>query len=370
MTTVTIPTILQQALLQNKDQMRINGVDRQQIVLIVLAIGLITAGHYLFAPRFGVAHNLLQRLYYIPVIWSAYRYGLKGGLYASVLSSLLYLPHVLISWNKMPEYQINQILEIILFIVIGTAAGRLFDQKTNQQHLLQKYEKMASFGNLSRSIIRSLRVPLKAIKGMLITLEHHSGSYPAITPCTDVISSQISVIENVRNDLISLVERKKMRLKKRNLNEILFEFMSAINTELKLSNISLTKRVSNINIHAYTNKKAIHEALHHLTEILIGSNQASQHLVLYVSESQSLSWIGATVKDPLLNTDNLNGSSDSRADNLMDYRLLPVVNTMNNHFGEARFRWAQDQLIEFRLEFPKKLKLPWHLRDEPIKSRL
>lgn len=328
----------------------------------------VTIGHYLFPPQYGLLHNVLQRLYYIPIIWSAYAYGKKGGFLASTISAVVYLPHILMSWKPNPEYQLNQLLEVLLFVLIGTPAGMLFEQKVRQQKMLQSYEKMAMFGSLSRSVIRSLKVPVKVIKGMLISLEPMARRNAGLDSCISIISEEIDQIENVRSELISLVERKKLRLKKQNLNKVMFDFAGEIEQSLRLRNITLTRMAAGVNLAAYCNKKALTNALHHLVGAMVDANPEVKRLKLYTGESATNLWLGATVGEIQLDSYFSSSLSYLDTDNYPNYDLISVVNTINNHFGDVRFRWTGDKMTEFIFVFPKKLKLPWYLKDNPTRQ--
>jgi len=61
--------------------------------ILGILISVVTIGHYLTPQANVIVHNVLQRLYYIPIIWAAYRYGIKGGLIVSLISGIMYLPH-------------------------------------------------------------------------------------------------------------------------------------------------------------------------------------------------------------------------------------------------------------------------------------
>ncbi len=99
----------------------------------------VTIGHYLTPREYSVIHNVLQRLYYIPIIWAAYKFGVRGGIIVSIISGAVYLPHILLGWQEHPEYQLNQIIEISLFFIVGWCAGYLFEQKVRNHQLLQSY---------------------------------------------------------------------------------------------------------------------------------------------------------------------------------------------------------------------------------------
>jgi len=87
-----------------------------------LTILLISALHYLTPIESAVLHQIYQRLYYIPIILAALRFGVRGGLGAALLASVSYAPHIVLHWEHQNyDYALNQYAEIALFFVIGVA---------------------------------------------------------------------------------------------------------------------------------------------------------------------------------------------------------------------------------------------------------
>lgn len=334
--------------------------------LLGIILLIVTTGHYVTPLENHIVHNILQRLYYIPIIWAAYRYGIRGGLIVSVISGAVYLPHILLGWQSHPEFQLNQIIEIVLFFAVGWCAGYLFEQQAHSHRMLQSYEKMALFGNLSRSIIRSLKSPIRAIQGMLQVLGPMERRNPALQSCVQVIRDEITRIESVRSDLISLVERKRLRLKKQNLNEIMFQFASHIEVGLKLSGLQLSRQAQEVKILAELNNGALSSVLHQLVGTIVERNPQARQLTLFTGQSSSFSWIGASLGAITLDSKYHGELAELSCEYHHEYDLVSVLSIMNNHFGDARFRWNEDRMVEFILVFPKRLKLPWYLRDETL----
>ncbi|SHJ78692.1 hypothetical protein [Paramaledivibacter caminithermalis] len=87
--------------------------------------------HYFTAVSRWDIHDFLRRLYYVPIIISAFRFRLKGGVLSSLVISLLYAPHLFVPYVVFLGHGditvLNQFLEIIMFIVIGTATGFLVE---------------------------------------------------------------------------------------------------------------------------------------------------------------------------------------------------------------------------------------------------
>jgi signal transduction histidine kinase len=162
-------------------------------IAIGVTILLVTTLHFLTPTDQIVWHEIYQRLYYIPIIAAALLFGLRGGLAASVFTTVVYSPHVYLHWQHGHfDYSINQYAEIVIFNLVGGTMGALGDrlqrareraernaeqrreaydelQRTFEQ-LLQA-EKLSSLGELSAGIVHEVRNPLASIKGAIEILE-------------------------------------------------------------------------------------------------------------------------------------------------------------------------------------------------------
>jgi signal transduction histidine kinase len=149
-------------------------------------IAAATALHYLTSPSLILWHNLFQRLYYLPIIYAAIYFGWRGGLLASLVSALCYIPHIFTAWHHMPDYAMNQYAEIIVFFLVGTVTGVLADvgrrqrlelEATSRQlanvnrelqdsfEQIKRADRLSAIGQLSSSLAHEIRNPLAAIDG-------------------------------------------------------------------------------------------------------------------------------------------------------------------------------------------------------------
>lgn len=159
---------------------------------IGLSITLITALHFATSTEYLVMHEVFQRLYYLPIIYAAYRYGLQGGIATSIGSAIVYIPHVYIHWHHYHIYALNQYAEMILFQVVAIVTGFLANSERKQRSRsdqtaaelqvaysnLQKAvdqlvlaERMNTVGQLALALVHEVRNPLGAIRGATEALE-------------------------------------------------------------------------------------------------------------------------------------------------------------------------------------------------------
>lgn len=162
-------------------------------IVIAVVIILITVLHFLTPTDQIVWHEIYQRIYYVPIIAAALIFGLRGGLAASLFTTIIYSPHIYLHWQHGHfDYSINQYAEIVIFNLVGGIMGALGDRlrksreraernaeekrkaydelQTTFQQLLQA-EKLASLGELSAGIVHEVRNPLASIKGAIEILE-------------------------------------------------------------------------------------------------------------------------------------------------------------------------------------------------------
>ena len=148
--------------------------------LPIAVIGLL---HYGTEPDHAWVHNVLRRLYYLPIIVAAFRGGLRGGLVASFVVSATYLPHAFLhlggTGHTDPAGPWEKGLELILYNAVGGIAGYLasaerrrrwqLEQALHEQRRLQKQlvraGRLSALGELVAGVAHEIRTPLHALRG-------------------------------------------------------------------------------------------------------------------------------------------------------------------------------------------------------------
>lgn len=156
-----------------------------RVVVVAVGIASATALHYLTPSSLLLWHNLFQRLYYLPIIYAAVYFGWRGGLAASAVSAVCYIPHILMAWRSTPNYAMNQYAEIIVFFLVGTVTGVLSDRGNKQRRELEdlnrelessfeqikRADRLSAIGQLSASLAHEIRNPLASIDGATNLIE-------------------------------------------------------------------------------------------------------------------------------------------------------------------------------------------------------
>jgi PAS domain S-box-containing protein len=116
-------------------------------VLVAVAVVVITYFHY-YPPHLDFTshenfHILLRRLYYIPILFAAFRFGIKGGLLTSLTVTALFIPHAVMSMGGLLENtSLENLFDVILYNGLALITGAVVEAKRRQAQRYQEVLKL------------------------------------------------------------------------------------------------------------------------------------------------------------------------------------------------------------------------------------
>ena len=147
-------------------------------VFLWLPVVAVTVAHFGTPMEHEWLHDVLRRLYYIPIIVAAFLFGLRGALLTSIVVTLLYLPHAF--WMIGPHAQhhgmihadptgtANKLLELVLYNVVALVTGLLVEREQRARRDVEG--KMVEMQAMERQLIRAGR--LQSLGEMTAGLAH------------------------------------------------------------------------------------------------------------------------------------------------------------------------------------------------------
>lgn len=159
-------------------------------MLVVIGIGML---HFLTPGYMIFHHDMYRRLSYFPIVLGAIWFGVWGGLVLAVMSSIAFIPHVLLYIGQGAETYLSELTEILLYLAAGTVTGVIAGRESllrrrykdlsekleksyaklhHETQLLLEVEeqlsaaqKFSALGKLSASLAHEIKNPLSSIKG-------------------------------------------------------------------------------------------------------------------------------------------------------------------------------------------------------------
>jgi signal transduction histidine kinase len=214
---------------------------RWRLALIVTGVLAISVSHYLTPAAYFHLHLAYQRLYYLPILFGAFWFGLRGGLLTALFTSILYLPHIFLHWGHEPIYRSNQLAEILLFFVIATVAGVLIERIRREQErhrrtaeqLARAYEQLQAsverlrlldrlsvLGALSAAMAHEIKNPLGSIMGSMEILESAVPPEDEKREFVAILKKEIGRLSDIVTRQLDLVRPERSERSPQDVGEI------------------------------------------------------------------------------------------------------------------------------------------------------
>jgi len=238
------------------------------LVLVVIAIGLL----HFFTPAYMIFyHDTFRRLSYFPIVLGAIWFGVWGGLVLAVLSSIAFIPHVLLYIGDSARTYFGELTEIILYIAAGTVTGiiasresrlrnrykelsekleKSYDKLHRETQLLLEVEeqlgaaqKLSALGQLSASLAHEIKNPLSSIKGTAeILLDEFPEGHPK-KEFVEILLKETTRLNNTVEEVLKFSRQGFKGTEKEEtepLSQVIDRVTSLLASQLRKKSIKLT----------------------------------------------------------------------------------------------------------------------------------
>ncbi len=232
-----------------------------EIGLVVIGLLLLTALHFTTGPDRPLLHDLYRRLYYLPIIYAAFRFGLLGGLLTSLGASVLFLPHVFLprihglGLHAYPRAgAADAAFEVLLFNVIAWVTGALVEAERRQreralktQEELRRADRLKVLGEMASMMAHEVRNPLGGIAGAVEMLKKEIREQKLVVrdqELMDILSKEVSRLNRVVTDFLSYARPARSERVQVEISRILGETLALIRTQAENAGVRVdTKSV-------------------------------------------------------------------------------------------------------------------------------
>lgn len=219
-------------------------IRKGQFLFIACLIISITLMHYLTHRDEALRHIFFRELYFIPIMLAGFWFGLKGGLSVSLLITVLYLPFVLMPAGEFSAQSFGNLMEILLFNLVGGLLGWLRDRELSHQERLRSVECLAAMGRAVSSIAHDIKAPLVAIGGLTNQVRRKLAAGDPVRSKLDVVSEQTARLETLVKDMLAFARPLNLEKIPADINRLIAEVLVVASETAGQRNIQIKDRLA------------------------------------------------------------------------------------------------------------------------------
>lgn len=194
------------------------AISPRALLLIWLPVMAVTAAHFATPGTYDWLHDVLRRLYYIPIIVSAFLFGLRSALLTSAVVTLLYLPHAF--WMTGPHAHhhgmihadptgtANKVLELALYNAVAVVTGLLVEKERKARRDVE--QKIVEMQAMEQQLIRAGR--LHALGELTAGLAHEIKNPLASLKASSAIIADEIAETSPRRKMVVILQKEIDRL--------------------------------------------------------------------------------------------------------------------------------------------------------------
>lgn len=227
---------------------------RSRLAVIGGIILLTVSIHYgwVLQPIFGEQHwihAIHGRLCYIPIVIAASWFGLRGGLGAAAVVSMLVLPYVLL--NDLGAHNTaGEVTEIVFYFALGGLIGgivsREFRIRRRQQETelaLERSQRQAMVGQMASGVAHEIKNPIASVKGAVEILCDKDLPEGEREEFRGIVVSEIKRIDGTLRDFLEFGRPREPRFELMSLSETVVAGVRQIEGHAVEAGVRLVRRI-------------------------------------------------------------------------------------------------------------------------------
>jgi two-component system, NtrC family, sensor histidine kinase HydH len=203
---------------------------RSRIFTIAVLVLALTVGHnFGIRSRGDYLHHFYHACFFLPLILSAFWFGLKGALATSLTITLLNLPEVVAHFEKFSPLEFEYMLQMGIYNVMAVCLGLLRDRERREQKRSLEAGRLAAIGRAMSCVAHDMKTPLIAIGGFSQMLMKHFDAGDPNLEKLEIIVKETRRLEMMVKEMLDFSRPLELHRSREDMCLLIEESLAVVN---------------------------------------------------------------------------------------------------------------------------------------------
>jgi len=255
---------------------------------ILVLVAVVTLLYYVTPLRLSLLQELFTRFFYVPIILGGLWFGLWGGVRVSLLITFICIPHAFVALRYDPTLFYDEVLELLLFNLLGLVVGALKDRDRRQQALNQELQTLASLGETVSSVAHEMKNMLIPIRGFLRRIREKQNPADKVASYLEIVDQESAKLEKMVKDMLSFGRFAPLNKQEVDVRALVEELQQILGDEFRDNGVRLVCKCQEGMKEVGLDREKIHHALANLLHNALQASSKGKEVRLLVQNDHGI----------------------------------------------------------------------------------
>ena len=216
--------------------------DRSRSRKIAVVAGLLALSgivYYVVPIRLTVVEGLLTRFFYFPIFLGALWFGFRGGVVLALLATLICLPHVFKEIGQNQTLFSEELLELLLFNLVGPVVGALSDRERRQRSKNEELQTLAALGEAASSVAHEMKNIVIPMRGFIKRVRQICPMDPNAASYLEIVEKESARLDRMTQDMLSFARHPSSHKEPVDVRSLVEEVRRGLHEEFRTKGVRL-----------------------------------------------------------------------------------------------------------------------------------
>jgi len=254
---------------------------RSRKIYVVVALLALSAMVYYAVPiRQTILEGLLTRSFYFPIFLAGLWFGLRGGAAVALLATLICSPHVVMEIGRNQTIFSDELLELLLFNLVGPIVGGLSDRERRQRSKNEELQTLAALGEAASSVAHEMKNIVIPMRGFIRRMRQISQLDPNAASYLEIVEMESARLDRMTQDMLSFARHPSAQKEQVDVRSMVEEVRRALHEEFRTKGVQLLCRCDGEEHLVMLNRDRVHLVLVNLLYNALHASTAGKEVRL------------------------------------------------------------------------------------------